>query len=699
MRTRSGRDARTWLAGCAAGVATGFFSAALALAEESREPIEEVIVHGSGQSLTLPGADAAREALQRTPGGVDLVDAKEFRNGRAANLRDVLGFVPGVFVQTKFGEDARLSIRGSGLSRNFHLRGVKLLLDGIPINTSDGSGDFQEIEPLAAQYVEVLKGANALEQGAAYLGGAINMAMISGQTDSPSIGRFELGSFDYSRAQLASGGGDGNFDWFGTGTLIEADGFRDHSDQNNLRFSGNFGYRISETAETRLYLTWNDVNQEIPGSTTRDAALRAPDASNELVGGTNIRNDQSRDIQSMRIGSKTTLALGDSTGLTFGGYALSKQLDHPIFQVIDSDYDDFGGFTRLSHQTDLAGRSLELVSGLALAGGNTDAKRFVNVAGEKGAPTADAEERAVTGDGYAQARLELLDGLSGIVGASYTYAIRSVDDRFLADGEDSDRATYRELSPRLGFLWQSDPRWQLFGNLSRSAEVPTLSEINPSAAPGFQDLDTQKATTAELGARGSMDWLTWDVAVYRAKVRDELQLFETSNGATFALNADRTVHQGLEVGFNVRVAQDVLGLGGGGDALWLRQAYTLSDFSFDDDATYGSNDLPGAPKHDVHTELAYEHASGFGLSANLEWVPKAYYVDNSNTVKTEDYALFGLRARLPLPGDLVLFLDGRNLFDRKYISSTSAAPLARANSTLFNPGDGRAFYVGIEMRR
>jgi iron complex outermembrane recepter protein len=35
------------------------------------------------------------------------------------------------------------------LSRNFHLRGVQLYMDGIPINTADGYGDFQEIDPSA----------------------------------------------------------------------------------------------------------------------------------------------------------------------------------------------------------------------------------------------------------------------------------------------------------------------------------------------------------------------------------------------------------------------------------------------------------------------------------------------------------------------------------------------------------------------
>ena len=57
--------------------------------------------------------------------------------------------MPGVFAQPKWGDDTRLSIRGSSLSRNFHLRGVQLYMDGIPINTADGYGDFQEIDPTA----------------------------------------------------------------------------------------------------------------------------------------------------------------------------------------------------------------------------------------------------------------------------------------------------------------------------------------------------------------------------------------------------------------------------------------------------------------------------------------------------------------------------------------------------------------------
>ena len=118
---------------------------------------------GTGRSLTVSDIKNARENLQIVPGGAGIVDAQEYKEGRASTMQDALGYVPGVYIQPRFGaEESRLSIRGSGLQRTFHLRGIKLLQDGIPINQADGGGDFQAIDPLALQYIEVFRGANAL---------------------------------------------------------------------------------------------------------------------------------------------------------------------------------------------------------------------------------------------------------------------------------------------------------------------------------------------------------------------------------------------------------------------------------------------------------------------------------------------------------------------------------------------------------
>ena len=53
-------------------------------------------------------------------------------------------------------------MRGSNVTRDYHLRGVELLQDGIPINYADGGGDFYQIDPRYYREIEVLKGGNAL---------------------------------------------------------------------------------------------------------------------------------------------------------------------------------------------------------------------------------------------------------------------------------------------------------------------------------------------------------------------------------------------------------------------------------------------------------------------------------------------------------------------------------------------------------
>ena len=183
-----------------------------------------------GGSLTVPTTAQAQAILARVPGSVVVVPDTAYKYSTpAATLKDVLDYVPGVFIQPKWGEDSRLSIRGSGLSRNFHLRSVQLYMDGIPINTADGYGDFQEIDPTAYRYVEVYKGANALRFGTNSMGGAINFVSPTGRDSSLLAASADVGSFGFHRLQASSGGVNGPFDFFATGSWQEQDGFRNHT--------------------------------------------------------------------------------------------------------------------------------------------------------------------------------------------------------------------------------------------------------------------------------------------------------------------------------------------------------------------------------------------------------------------------------------------------------------------------------------
>lgn len=182
-------------------------------------PVQAAAGEGGGAraALAVLSAQQALNEINTTPGGVALVPAEAYRNSTVANtIKDILDYVPGVFAQPKWGDDTRLSIRGSGLSRNFHLRGIQLYMDGIPINTSDGYGDFQEVDPTAYKYVEVYKGGNALQFGANSLGGAINFVTPTGRDAYPNGVSVDFGAFNTRRLQANVEGANGPWDGFVT---------------------------------------------------------------------------------------------------------------------------------------------------------------------------------------------------------------------------------------------------------------------------------------------------------------------------------------------------------------------------------------------------------------------------------------------------------------------------------------------------
>jgi len=645
-------------------------------------------------SLTVPNTAEARAEIDTTPGGVELVPDTAYKPSTpAATLKDALDYVPGVFVQPKWGDDSRLSIRGSGLSRNFHGRGVTLIMDGIiPISTADGASDFQEIDPTAYRYIEVYKGSNALRFGANSLGGAINFVMPTGY-DADLLGaRLDVGSFGFHKVAASSGGVSGAADYFITGTWQEQDGFRDHTEGHSTRGAMNVGYRLSPNLETRFYLNANHVRQEIPGAVTKSSALNNPQAAAP----TNITLDYKRNLDTIRAANRTTLRVSPGTFLEVGGFYFNRHLDHPIFQVIDYRHDEAGGFARVVDEGRLGGYKNRFIAGVNVHHGDIDARRFQNLAGNPGALTFDAAQLSRNTVVYTENSFFVLPTVALVGGAQYVYASREQIAHF---GSSSGEADYDFWSPKVGVLWDVTPSAQVFANISRSGETPTFSEVTISPI-AITSLKVQEATTYEIGTRGSVPGFVWDLALYRSNLENEFQCLNTGvAGSCTQTNLDKTIHQGVELGFGAALWSGIVEKIGTRDELWLHAAYTLSDFRFDDDPVFHDNELPGAPRHYLRAELLYKHPSGVYFGPNVEWVPEAYYVDSKNTLSTEAYAIWGAKLGFDDGGPVTAYIEGRNLADEAYIASASVATVANyTTSALFEPGNGRAVYGGVQVK-
>lgn len=646
-------------------------------------------------SLTVPSTAEARAEIERTPGAVDVVSDEEYKNTTpSATIKDVLDYVPGVFVQPKWGEDSRLSIRGSGLSRNFHLRGLQLYMDGIPISTADGFGDFQEIDPTAYRYVEVYKGGNALRFGANSLGGAINFVMPTGY-DADAFGtRVDVGSFGFHKLSVSSGGVYGAADYFISGTWLEQDGFRDHSDGESVRGSMNVGYRLTENVETRFYLNANSVDQRIPGGVTKDVALTSPKTAAAI----NEINDWQRNIDTVRLANKTTVRLDQGTTVEFGGFYVDRHLMHPIFQWLDYQYEDYGAFARLYNESTLSGHKNRLIVGANIHNGNVDARQFdIGPAAVKGALLSRTSDDSKNVSVYAENSFYLTDKLAVVGGTQFLHAER---DRNAIFGATDGGSEFDLWSPKGGLLYELTPTSQIFANVSRSAEIPSFGE-NTGFGPSNFIAKAQRATTYEVGTRGRTDDFHWDLALYRSNIDNELMCVAPFPVANFCIvaNADQTIHQGVEAGFGAALAKGLFENDGRKDELWLNAAYTFSDFRFDNDALFANNELPGAPRHFLRAELLYKHPSGVFFGPNVEWVPQAYFVDSANTLDTEAYAIWGMKVGYDDGQTWSAYIEGRNLSDEKYIASSGITNVADpAATTQFEPGTGRAFYAGVQVK-
>ena len=676
---------------------------------------DEIIVVANLQgTATAPTPEAARKELERVPGATGLVEDEGFADIFAQSIGDVLELTPGVFADTSAQRESRISVRGSGLNSSFERRGLTVLRDGVPISRASGATEFQEVDPLTIRYMEVFKGANGLRFGAASLGGAVNIVSPTGRTArSPIALRAEGGSFNTYRANASVAGKSGDIDYWGGITGLTSNGYREHSDVRSLYGHASLGWKVSDNIETRFYITALSDNFELAGSLRLADALANPRAAGRPVtagpfrpGGPvtvldpgPVADDWDRNLDVYRVSNLTVIDLG-SADLEVGAWYSRRNLDHAITRfagIIVQGEDEVGVSTRLSGRLPFLADQSRWQLGAIYASASNDAKTFVNDSGARGALRTRSDQDSNTLTIYGQADLGLTDAITLIAGGQYAKATRDVTALLNAV---TGRGEYDQFNPRVGLLVDVAPDVQFFGNISRSFEAPSLADLTSGGAFPFAPLDPQRATVFEVGTRGQAGIISWDIALYRAELENEffdLAVPGARGLVTVTANADRTVHQGLEFGLDLRPFKAALEANG--QALRLSAAYTFNDFTFNNDAVYRNNQLAGVPRHVLIAEARFDQVDKFYFSTTLRWIPDGPWADYANTERAPGYETVQITAGVTLTKGIELFGSVENLFDARFISNvTTNANQRLTNEAIYTPGQGRAFFGGLRAR-
>jgi iron complex outermembrane receptor protein len=629
--------------------------------------------------------ERSRGELLMVPGGVAEIGSDDIEERVAyGNVEEVLALEPGVVARARFGADeVQFSVRGSGLRNNFRMRGINLLINGRPFMDADGFGDFESVDLMAVEKIELWKGANALRFGGNQAGGAINFVTPTGETAPELSLRTIGGSFGLFKAQVASGMAGERWSYYASVSGTDTDGYREHSAQERRRVFSNFEWEASPSTDLRLDLVYAGVAEQLPGALTPKEFAEDPRRADP----NNVRNRYGRDYDFVHAALALEHRLDERNELAVSLHGHVRDVVHPIFQILDSVQDTYG----LDVAYRRTGERTRLLLGFSPQGGGTDESRFENLGGERGDLAADFETDVVNLGLYGEVQVDVAPVVTLIAGGRWDSSRRAFDDSFLADGDRSDERAYEAFSPKVGVVWSAPGGVQVFGNVSRSYEPPLLLELTSFGDDvGFLDLDAQDTWQFEVGMRGASSDVSWDVSLFDWEVEDEIinTNVQPFPFAPFTIpsyrNVGETRHLGVELGTAVELG-----------AFTWRSAYTWNRFTFVDDPQFGDNDLPGAPRHLLYTELRWDHRSGLWIAPNLDLSPSSYYVDSANTLKNDRFALVGLAAGFPVGGFEIL-VDVSNLTDERY---SGTVQVDNALGRYLEPGNGRSFFAGLGWRR
>jgi iron complex outermembrane receptor protein len=592
---------------------------------------------------------------------LSLIETQDIR--QQLSLQDYLQEVPGLFSlnANNFSQDLRVSIRGFGSRSAFGIRGIKILVDGIPETTPDGQGQIDNLNLAVIKDIEVIRGPSSALYGNAS-GGVISIQTIDHVKDDFIKGAMTLGSYGSQKFQLLSGFQGRKSTYVFQGSHTKTDGYRDQSGFKNNNINGKMKFHISEKSKLNININYTDSPKaEDAGGLTLDEL----NTNRRQARQRNVDFKTEEFVSQFKIGGNFNHEFSEKMTLeTYGFYSYRDFYGRLPFEfggIVDLNRNYFGNGSSINVKS----TNNQLKLGYDWAIQNDQRSRFRNLEGEQGAKTLGQLEKFSTIGFYALNHYTI-DAFLIRMGIRYDANTLKAEDDFLENGDDSGSINLNAFNPSLGVSYKLSSKKTIFTGFSTSFETPALSELsaNPSDIGGFNEaLKPQKAQNYEVGYRSVNSKHRFEAVLFYIHTKDDLVPYELEEfpDRTFYRNAGSTNRKGLELSYQRNLTNQ----------LKLSTVYTYSDFEYDTysipSGDFKGNALPAIPKHKALVSLLYQNER---LTVKLEANHiGGLFTNDANSAEVEGYTLanlnFGYKAKL---GRLKLspFLGFNNIFDTTY---------------------------------
>ena len=623
--------------------------------------------------------------IQQTPLSVTLKSFREEKNYNSqSSFADFVKNTPGVFTTSanNFSQDLRISIRGFGARSAFGIRGVKLIVDGIPETTPDGQSQLDNLPLGLVSNVEILRGPNANLYGNSS-GGVISINTLSNPSEDYYRYSGVFGAYQYQSIQKTR-----IFDWKTSNLIIHYDkrrsnGYRDQSGYkssilnlkyiNDLDEKNKIVWQINYTDSPYAYdsggLKLSDVNED-----RRQARKN------------NIDYDTYEKVKQIKTGISWNYKTNENS--YFDSYFFYQNRDFlsklpfNFGGIISLERNYFGVGTKFTKKINHENRNRTLVLGIDHLNQSDDRQRFKNDFGIQGENTLDQIEKFKTTGLYLVNQASYSSGLNVRYGIRYDINNIGVDS--------SNMVNLDKLNPSLGLSYSINSTDNIFFSYGTSFETPTLNELsnNPDGSGFNNDLKSNNSSNYEIGWRKSFLNIIVEAVAYITNSDNEILPYELEQfpGKNFYRNVGSTMRRGLELNSQIFFKEGRLNL-----------SYTLSNNQFKnfviDGRNLSDNLIPGIPSQMLDLEMIFNLTRKRTLILTNRLIGERY-ADNLNETLIGSYNIFNIKYSKKVFRNSEFFLGANNIFNQEYYDNIRINAFGKR---YYEPAPKRNFYFGINF--
>ena len=573
---------------------------------------------------------------------------------KPVNFQDAIDFSAGLWITNSENQaqDNRMAIRGFGARSAFGIRGLKIILDGVPLTTPDGQSQVDNIPFQLIENVEIMKSLSSTRYGNAS-GGVVSINTFSNLTDKYIV-EAGYGSYGYKNINGIYSTSSEKSSTILNISQAESDGYRDHSSYlnkslffkharkfQNMNLKFNLLYFDSPYAFDPGGLNIESVEENRLQARDRNVLYNSQESIKQIQTGLVL----DWDTKLGEVNSNVYYSNRDFVGLlpfTNGGYVeLNRDFSGAEISIKDKS------------------QNFEWMIGTSIQDQKDDRKRFENNEGEKGVKVMDQMESfrsygAFILGSYNKPKYSIQAGLR------YDGHEISLDDNIGIDQQYIDYSkSLNALSPNLGLILKATKNGEIYINYGHAYETPSLSELssNPLGSGFNEELSPMISKGADLGFRKSLKDISYNLTAFYIDTEDEIVSYEIW-GMNYYRNLGTSKRYGIELEGSYRLSK----------LNTFNASYTQANYEFTNQLINGQ--LPGVPKSNFSVEWIY-NKNTFYAKFDLKYA-HSLFADDMNQVKVPSFFLsnFALKNTYSIKDlEITVGLQIRNLFDEKYFDN------------------------------